>query len=547
MINDLFCLCEKDVQYADIDVMDQRLDFTYDPVTFKDFPAFLKDLKDNHGLKFVPIVDPGIAFEGLNGQYSALDLGNELDIWVKRPDGTPVVGAVWPGHTYFPDFSKNVTQDYWTKMLRDYKDVLDYDGIWIDMNEVASWGQGDILQGCADNKINNPPYIGAVKNSLYDGTICPDAIQEYGINYDTHSLYGWKESEATFKALREVLGKRSFVLTRSTFIGVGNWAAHWLGDNNSNWGNLKASIIGMLQYNHFGVPFVGADICGFGGRTTVALCQRWMELGAFYPFSRNHNADGQGEQDPGLWPEVAVASKKALEVRYTLLPTLYTLFYFHKTQGSTVARALWHEFPMDTIARGIDQQFLWGSGILISPVTDENVTTVNAYFPPTARWFSYYDGSEVTSFPGLQTLSAPLDFINVHVRGGGVYATQKSEMNTALARQNPFGLIVALDDNDNAQGHLYVDDGDSIEPQDSGLYFLSELKVASRNLTNVVVNNGYAEIQGQVLDNIRLLGAGQVNSVLVNGRPHSNFTQDGNEVKINGLNLPLNASFSISF
>ena len=127
----------------------------------------------------------------------------------------------------------------------------------------------------------------------------------------------------------------------------------------------------------------------------MPLCLRWMQLGAFYPFSRNHNAEGQGEQDPGMWPEVAVAGRQALEVRYTLLPILNTLFFVHKTQGSTVARALWHEFPQDKIARKVDRQFLWGSGILISPALEENVTHVDAYFPPSARWFDYYNGNEV--------------------------------------------------------------------------------------------------------------------------------------------------------
>ena len=115
-------------------------------------------------------------------------------------------------------------------------------------------------------------------------------------------------------------------------------------------------------------------------------------------FRRNHNADGTPDQDPGLWPEVAEAARKALTVRYTLLPTLYTLFFLHRTQGNTVARALWHEFPLDEEARGIDRQFLWGSGILISPVLEPNVTTVWAHFPPQARWFDYYTGEEVMYF-----------------------------------------------------------------------------------------------------------------------------------------------------
>jgi alpha-glucosidase (family GH31 glycosyl hydrolase) len=308
---------------------------------------------------------------------------------------------------------------------------------------------------------------------------------------------------------------------------------------------MRSSIILMLQYNLFGVPFVGSDICGFNGATTRALCQRWSELGAFYPFSRNHNADGTPEQDPGVWPEVAEAARKALTVRYTLLPTLYTLFFKHVTEGSTVVRALFHEFPLDATARNIDRQFLWGSGILISPVLEEGVTQLEAYFPSGARWFDYYTGSEVPT--GQQTLDAPLDHINVHVRGGGVYPTQAPALNTVLSRQNPFGLIIALSQDGTASGKLYVDDGDSIDPQNSGLYFLADYQVRNRLLLAIVEHNGYSGIQGQVLDNIRLLGAGTVTSVTVNGQPHSSFQQVGEEVKITELNLPVDSEFFIVF
>lgn len=81
-------------------------------------------------------------------------------------------------------------------------------------------------------------------------------------------------------------------------------------------------------------------------------------------------------------------------MRYTLLPYLYSLFYKHRLEGNTVVRALWHEYPMDSIALGIDKQFLWGSGLLISPVLEQGMVTVDAYFPAD-RWFSYYDGQEV--------------------------------------------------------------------------------------------------------------------------------------------------------
>ncbi len=143
-----------------------------------------------------------------------------------------------------------------------------------------------------------------------------DAVQDAGVHYNTHSMYGWWEAVATKPAVRQVVGDRSFVLSRSTFVGGGQHTAHWLGDNFSEWDNLKYSITGILEFNHFGFPMVGADICGFNGNTTEELCARWHLLGAFYPFSRNHNHADSLEQDPGIWPgTVAVNAKYSLEVK----------------------------------------------------------------------------------------------------------------------------------------------------------------------------------------------------------------------------------------
>ena len=94
----------------------------------------------------------------------------------------------------------------------------------------------------------------------------------------------------------------------------------------------------------FGIPYVGADICGFNENATEQLCQRWMELGAFYPFSRNHNSEYLVAQDPAAWSSSVIdSSRTALNIRYKLLPYLYTLFYLSRTTGRTVVRPLYHE------------------------------------------------------------------------------------------------------------------------------------------------------------------------------------------------------------
>ncbi len=117
---------------------------------------------------------------------------------------------------------------------------------------------------------------------------------------------------------------------------------------------------------------VGPDICGFGGEPTPELCRRWQQLGAFYPFSRNHNAIENKDQDPAVWattghPEVTEAARNSMSWRYSMLRYLYTLFFRAHTMGETVARPVFHEFSHDNNTHGIDKQFMWGRSVLISP------------------------------------------------------------------------------------------------------------------------------------------------------------------------------------
>ncbi len=105
------------------------------------------------------------------------------------------------------------------------------------------------------------------------------------------------------------------------------YAGHWIGDNTAAYTHMQVTIPNLLAFNMFGIPMVGADICGFFQNTTLELCSRWMSVGAFYPFSRNHNGYGYLAQDPpSLGEPVISISRKFLNIRYTLLPHLYGTF-----------------------------------------------------------------------------------------------------------------------------------------------------------------------------------------------------------------------------
>lgn len=106
-----------------------------------------------------------------------------------------------------------------------------------------------------------------------------------------HNLNGFGESIATYKAAK-LMGKNlTFILSRSTLFGSGKYVQHWNGDGFSEWDYLRYTIPGIINFQMYGIPFVGDDICGLNGNATAELCGRWMQLGSLYPFSRNHNGN----------------------------------------------------------------------------------------------------------------------------------------------------------------------------------------------------------------------------------------------------------------
>ncbi|KAK9762529.1 hypothetical protein K7432_011651 [Basidiobolus ranarum] len=552
-----------ETMWTDIDYMDKYKDFTFDPQSFpvKGVQEFVRNLHRNHQ-HYVLIIDPGIKIEP---GYKSFDEGVSRDIFLKSATGNYSIGWVWPGLTYFPDWFNPEAEEWWYDEMNEFLAVVPADGIWIDMNEVASWCAGDCDPATdtsahinfsekiqkAQHDTQHQYNINNAGNSLpLDFHTAPmDAIHKNGLlEYDVHNLFGHMESIVTRNALLRINPeKRPFILSRSTFSGTGKHAGHWTGDNWSNWDQLRYSIPGVLNFQMFGIPFVGADICGFMGNTTEELCLRWMQLGAFYPFARNHNAHDTIAQEPYLWPAVTDASQKALNIRYSLLPYFYTLFHFASFDGSTVWRPLFFEFADDPNVLDIDEQFMIGKGLLVAPVLKSKQTELKSYFPA-GKWYDFHKyGLVADSAKGdYQTLNVSIDDIPMFVLGGQILVMQYPSLTTHESRQNDYFLMIALDKDGFSEGELYIDDGESLHVTSSSLIRYKVLK------TRLSAEGSFDYNSGNYLSKVIIMGVkNSIQFIKVNGNAleqrlwHIEATSKA--VVIDGIHLSMEKEFQIEW
>ena len=423
---------------TDIDHMDHWRDFTFDPVNYplEEMQRFVAEL-EKKGQKWVPIVDPGIST--IAPDYEPYTYGLKKNVFLKEFDGkTPYLGWVWPGPCHFPDFLSSAGQIFLKKFLTTWHAAVPFSGLWIDMNEASNFCTGDACQlipkketasglkvkngeerreddpppwvcnlDCTKDirpELNetmlsyfNPPY--AISNSLNRQNLGTKGISvlaqhlDGSLQYNTHNIYGLAECQATNRAVQEITGKRAFVLSRSSFTGVGAYAAHWTGDNAATWEDMARSLPAILDYGLQGLPMGGADT-GFQGDITEELCARWVSLSAIaYPFARSHSDLKSIHQEPYLWPSVLAAAKKSLEMRYKLLSYFYTLHRIASEKGMPVMRPLWLNYPQDDRTHRVDKQVMLGDAFLVTPVLEQGAEKVKGYFPAGTVWYDMFEES----------------------------------------------------------------------------------------------------------------------------------------------------------
>ncbi|MDP3468884.1 MAG: glycoside hydrolase family 31 protein [Daejeonella sp.] len=381
-----------DAIYLDIDYMDGYRCFTWNRKYFPDPARMMKELADD-GFKTVVIIDPGIR---VDENYRIFKEGKQNNYFCRRCDDYFMEGHVWPGRCQFPDFTNPKVREWWGGLFKELVDA-GVAGVWNDMNEPAVFGSGTF-----------PVDV----RHYYDGF--------HGSHRKAHNIYGMQMVRSTYEGLKKLQkNKRPFTITRAGYSGVQRYATVWTGDNVASWEHLKIGIVQCQRLSVSGISFCGTDIGGFSGEPDGELFTRWIQMGVFSPFMRAHSAGDTAEREPwSFGQEYEDINRKFIELRYRLLPYIYSAFWEHHRHSFPILRPLVMQEQDNVLTHSIQDIFTFGDKILVAPVSDQGATSKNVYLPA-GKWYDYWTHEP---FEGGQEhlVSAPIDSMPIFVKAGSV-------------------------------------------------------------------------------------------------------------------------------
>lgn len=384
-----------DAIYLDIDYMEGFRCFTWSKEHFPDPKRMVKELADD-GFKTIVIIDPGIK---IDNEYSIFKEGLEKDYFCKRADGPYMKGKVWPGECYFPDFTNPEVREWWSNLFKELVEDIGVKGVWNDMNEPAVM------------EVPGKTFPNDVRHD-YDGNRCS--------HRKAHNVYGMQMARATYQGLKKfAYPKRPFVITRAAYSGTQRYTSSWTGDNVASWEHLTIANLQAQRMCMSGFSFIGSDIGGFAEQPNGELFARWIQLGVFHPFCRTHSSGDHGDQEPWAFGnDITDIVRKFIEIRYQLLPYLYTAFWRYAKEGVPILKSLVLYDQMDTHTHYRNDEFVFGEKILACPVTEPNAKGRRMYFP-IGNWYSFWDDSLMVG--GKEHwVDADLDSMPIFIKEGAI-------------------------------------------------------------------------------------------------------------------------------
>ena len=431
-----------DCVYLDIDYMDSYKDFTVDDKKFPDFADYVSK-KREQGIHLIPIIDAGVKKED---GYSVYEEGRDNGYFCKNEDGTDFEGGVWPGIVGFPDFLRKDVREWFGSK---YKVLTDagIDGFWNDMNEPAIFYSVKGLEKALDKAVslkgenldlskffnlkdtflglsNSPEDYSSIYHTVDGKQVCHDRV---------HNIYGANMTKAAGEYFAKEFGEEKILMfSRASYIGAHRSSGIWFGDNHSWWSHILLNLKMLPSANMCGFLYCGADLGGFNENATRDLVLRFLALGVFTPLMRNHAALGTRDQECYNF-ENSEDFKDIIEVRYRLIPYLYSTFRKASEENDMIFKPLSFDYPDDKIARECETQLMLGDECMICPVYEQNVSGRYVYLPEDMTFVKLSGTKVVTEkmTKGTHYIEVALNEVPLFIKNGKKIPLCKPAMRTS--------------------------------------------------------------------------------------------------------------------
>ncbi|MDR2910145.1 MAG: glycoside hydrolase family 31 protein [Bacteroidales bacterium] len=496
----------------------------------EEFPDPKRMMSDIHGMNAKMVISIWASFGSMTKQYRAMEpQGMLLDMGTWPQSGS----SKWPPNRDYPSgvkpydaFHPGARQIYW-EHLRDGLLSLGIDGWWMDSTEP------DHLD-FRPQDMDNQTYLGSfrkVRNA-----------------YPLLSVGGVYDNQRALNSDRRV-----FILTRSAFAGQQRYGANtWTGDVQATWDVLRRQIPAGLNFSLTGIPHWNTDIGGFflgnyprrlEDPDYRELYARWLQFGTFTPMMRSHGADAPRE----IWQfgekgqPVYDAIEKYINLRYSLLPYIYSASWDVTHRRGSIFRALEMDFVADKAVWNIGDQFLFGKSLLVAPVVEPMYTRVvsgegrtavreadfstvkyrDVYLPQGADWYDFWTNQK---YSGGQTVQreAPIDVIPLYVRAGAIVPFGPA---VQYAEEKPWdNLDIRVYNGADGSFVLYEDEFDNYNYEKSQYTEITfDWDDSARTLTIGARQGNYQGMIERRNFRVTLIEDGKTNSI-------ETFSYNGNEI-----------------
>ena len=412
-----------------------------DKDSFPDMKGMVSRLKEK-GVKTVLITEPFI--------LSTSSKWNEADkkqLLAKDTIGNSAKYDFYFGNTGIVDIYKKEGREWFWNI---YKEILGYGvkGLWGDL------GEPEVL----------PSWVNFGEKKKAD---------------EIHNIYGHDWAKLIFKGYqKDFPTERPFILMRAGYSGSQRFGMiPWSGDVSRSWGGLQSQPEISLQMGIQGLGYMHSDLGGFAGANLDDnLYVRWLQYGVFQPIFRPH-AQEDVASEPVFRSDFAKKhAKKAIELRYKMLPYNYNLAFENNQKGIPLMRPIFFEED-DQKLMTTSSTYLWGKDFLVTPILKDSIKNTEVVFPNNANWFNFYFDEEKNEGGQTKTVKVKQKVIPTYVRGGVIIPLTKVVQTTDNYNGNYLELHYWFDDSvKESERTIYNDDGLTANALENGAYELLEFE-----------------------------------------------------------------------